>query len=126
MLLRPYQVLAVDAAERELVERRRALLAMATGAGKTVCFAALAERWRPRGRVLVLAHREELLDQAAAKIAASPLLSAGIEQADRRVGRPLPDVVIASVPTLASAARRQAFGRDAEATRRLAQLRVAA
>lgn len=113
MLLRPYQVLAVDAAERELVERRRALLAMATGSGKTVCFAALAERWRARGRVLVLAHREELLDQAAAKIAASTLLSAGIEQADRRVGQLLPDVVIASVPTLASAARRQAFRRDA-------------
>lgn len=111
MLLRPYQVTAVDAAERELVARRRALLAMATGAGKTVCFAALAEKWiaQGRGRVLVLAHREELLDQAADKIGAATLLSTGIEQAARRVTRPLPDVVIASVQTLVSAARRAGF-----------------
>jgi superfamily II DNA or RNA helicase len=68
--LRPYQITAVEAAVRELRARRRALLVMATGSGKTVCFAFIAEHWRPGGRVLVLAHREELLRQAADKIAA--------------------------------------------------------
>jgi superfamily II DNA or RNA helicase len=113
VILRPYQVRAVDAAERELQVKRRALLVMATGGGKTIVFAALAERWRARGRVLVLAHREELLTQAADKIAASTLLSTGIEQAGNRVRGALPDVVIASVQTLAQPQRRASFAPDA-------------
>lgn len=112
-LLRPYQAAAVDAAMRELSARRRAVVVMATGGGKTIVFACIAEHWRSRGRVLVLAHREELISQAADKIGASTLLTTGIEQADRRVRQPLPDVVIASVQTLASARRREAFARDA-------------
>lgn len=108
-VLRLYQTTAVEAALRALGTRRRALLVMATGGGKTVCFAYIAEHWRPRGRVLVIAHREELLDQAADKIAHATSLSTGIEQADRRVRQPLPDVVVASVQTLASAQRRATF-----------------
>ena len=50
-------------------------------------------------RLLVLAHRRELLEQALAKFrAADPSLSAGIEQADRAAGDA--QVVIASVQTL--------------------------
>lgn len=113
MMLRPYQVAAVEAAEREFLSRRRALIVAATGTGKTVILAALAERWRPRGRILVLAHREELLDQAAEKIGASTLLSTAIEQANRRVRLPLPDVTIASVPTLAQVGRRARFAKGA-------------
>lgn len=81
--------------------------------GKTICFAFIAEHWRVAGRILVLAHREELLDQAADKIASSTSLSTGIEQADRRVREPLPDVVIASVQTLLSPKRRAAFAPNA-------------
>jgi len=64
-----------------------------------VCFAHLPAELGLPGRWLVLAHREELLDQAAAKFrAAAPELSVGVEQADRRAGDAR--VVIASVATL--------------------------
>lgn len=112
-VLRPYQVTAVDAALRELRARRRGLLVLATGTGKTVLFVFIAEHWRPTGRSLVLAGREELLNQAAEKFAECTSLSTGIEQADRRIVGALPDVVIASVPTLLSPKRRAAFAPNA-------------
>ena len=45
---------------------RHGLVAGATGTGKTVVFAHLAANAAERGRVLVLAHRDELVQQAAA------------------------------------------------------------
>lgn len=68
--LRPYQQDAIDAvlaARREGL--RRLLVCLPTGAGKTVIFAELARM--ARRQVLVLAHREELLGQARAKIEAA-------------------------------------------------------
>lgn len=113
IVLRGYQVSAVQAADRELDQHGRALIEACTGAGKTLMFAAIAERRRPKGRILVLAHREELLEQAGEKIARTTALSTAIEQADRRAPRPLPDVVIASVASLAQPARRATFAPDA-------------
>lgn len=53
-----------------------------------------------KNRMLVLAHREELLEQAAAKLrAASPGLSVGIEQGENYAARDA-QVVLASVATL--------------------------
>ena len=115
MILRPYQRLAVEAVDRELVERqqRSTILVMATGLGKTVVAASVCNRWRPRGRILFLAHRSELLDQAQDKIRRATALSTAIEQADQVV-RPdrLPDVTIASVATLRGE-RLAHFPRDA-------------
>jgi superfamily II DNA or RNA helicase len=68
--LRPYQletVEAVIAARKRGV--RRMLVALPTGAGKTVIFAELIRR--ARLDVLVLAHRDELLEQARQKIEAA-------------------------------------------------------
>src|SRR5687767_11200340 len=67
-MLRPYQREAIDAvltARRE--GTRRMVVCLPTGAGKTVIFAHLASL--ARKKVLVLAHREELLAQAREKIA---------------------------------------------------------
>ena len=70
MKLRPYQREAIDAV---LAARRRGvtrmLLALPTGAGKTVIFSELIRR--ARHPVLVLAHRDELLGQARNKIEAA-------------------------------------------------------
>lgn len=106
--LRDYQREAVEAVEAaELRGVRRVLVVMATGLGKTVCFAELIRRRGPRA--LVLAHREELLDQAADKLRAlAPGLRVGIVQADR--DDPDADVVVASVQTLAQLRRLEALG----------------
>jgi superfamily II DNA or RNA helicase len=96
--LRPYQTEARDRVLAELEGVRATLLVLATGLGKTVCFAAVAAVYVALGRrVLVLAHRGELLDQAAATLARFGL-TVGIEQADRRAGDA--QVVIASVQTM--------------------------
>jgi superfamily II DNA or RNA helicase len=70
-----------------------------TGAGKTIVFAEFPTYFGMSKRLLVLAHREELLDQAADKLrAAAPALTVGIEQADRRANGA--QVVVGSVQTL--------------------------
>ena len=70
MTLRPYQAEARDAILQEWDQgRKRTLLVLPTGCGKTVVFSKVAEdRVSRGGRVLVMAHRGELLDQAADKI----------------------------------------------------------
>ena len=50
MELRPYQSEAVDAIEREFERNRATLLVLATGLGKTVCFAEVARRFIERER----------------------------------------------------------------------------
>jgi ATP-dependent helicase IRC3 len=111
--LRPYQQAALDAiAEARERGLTRVLVQMATGLGKTVVFAHLPTHppiaaWlstfpaRER-KMLVIAHREELLDQAADKIMrVNPHLLVTIEQGDRHAS-PHSDVVIASIQTLAA------------------------
>ena len=69
MELRPYQEEARQAVHREWEDKDRTLIVLPTGCGKTIVFAKIAEdRVRGGGRVLILAHRGELLDQAADKI----------------------------------------------------------
>lgn len=58
-------------------------------------------------RMLVIAHREELLDQAVEKIkAANPRLMVSIEQGDRHANR-YSDVVVASIQTLSASKYRR-------------------
>lgn len=61
--LRWYQQDAVRSIEASLQTMRSTMLVLATGLGKTQCFGAVAHRWK-HGRVLVLAHRDELVTQA--------------------------------------------------------------
>lgn len=97
--LRDYQLAAIAAIESEWSRVRSTLLVLATGAGKTVVFAELARREVQRGgRVLVLAHRRELLDQAARKLRALGL-DAEIEQGKQRASVGC-RCVVASVDTL--------------------------
>ena len=70
MQLRPYQSEAVTAIRREWSEgKQRTLLVLPTGGGKTVVMSKVAEgAVREGGRVLIMAHRGELLTQAADKL----------------------------------------------------------
>lgn len=63
--LRDYQLEAADSVLREFETRRSTLVVHATGLGKTVLSARIAQVMSERGIVLLLAHRVELLDQAA-------------------------------------------------------------
>jgi ATP-dependent helicase IRC3 len=107
--LRDYQHEAIAAvADRYRQGVRRPLVSLPTGTGKTVIFASLASRAMQRGNgVLVLAHRDELLTQAADKMRqvdgrldelAVGLVKAEADQWDR-------PVVVASVQTLGRQAR---------------------
>lgn len=65
MELRPYQQEAVEAINKRWAEWQRELLVLPTGCGKTVVFNTIAHD-RP-GSVLILAHRDELIEQARDK-----------------------------------------------------------
>lgn len=104
--LRQYQLDAIEAVRAAFLGgKNRLLVKKPTGTGKTVMFAAMLQafrQWMPgqQLKMLVIAHREELLDQAAAKIiAANPNARVGIEQGDRHASS-MSDVVIASIQTL--------------------------
>jgi superfamily II DNA or RNA helicase len=117
--LRPYQSEALAAVETQWAEGiNRPVIVLPTGAGKTVCFSGLiagqVERLRKEGkRVLVLAHREELLEQAESKIKAMvPGIWTAIVKGSRGAKKhQFADVVVASVQTLARPARREAVDR---------------
>lgn len=110
--LRPYQREAVEAIEREwALGRRRTLLVLPTGCGKTVVFNDIARREVERGgRVLVLAHRGELLEQAADKLRRATGLACSVEKAgDTSVGT-FERVTVGSVQTLMRERRLEALG----------------
>lgn len=92
--------------------KRRVMVVLPTGSGKTVVFGALANAWLrdSMGRVLVLAHRDELIQQAAAKLALwVPRHLIGIVKAARDE-RDTP-IVVASVQTLKNETRLARVGR---------------
>ena len=102
MNLRPYQIEARDAVLSEWQGgRARTLLVLPTGTGKTIVFSAvIAERVAAGERVLVLAHRGELLDQAADKLRKSTGLMCAVEKAEESGLGSWFRVVVGSVQTL--------------------------
>lgn len=116
MTLRPYQQEAVEAVEAEFAKPdiRSTLIVLATGCGKTIIFSHLAAREVLRGgRVLILAHRGELLEQAIKKLEAATGIVAGLEKAEEtsEVGdNDLPfTVVVGSVQSMKSERRLSRF-----------------
>lgn len=84
MELRPYQQEAMDAI-LEAWEKgtHKTLLVLPTGCGKTIVFAKVTEECVRQGdRVLILAHRGELLEQAADKIGKATGLGCATEKAE--------------------------------------------
>lgn len=114
MELRPYQLEAISAIRARFAAKDRAtLLVLPTGCGKTVVFAEIARRTAEKGRrTLVLAHREELISQAAGKLrAVAPDVLVDIEMAEARAGA-MASVVVASVQSLARDTRLARWARD--------------
>jgi superfamily II DNA or RNA helicase len=113
--LRPYQRVAVDKIAAAWARGvRRPAIVMATGAGKTQVFCSVIEEWLARSRAgrraLVLAHRDELVQQAYERMrVVAPALRTGVVMATRN--ETLSSVVIGSVQTLAGE-RRRAMLRD--------------
>lgn len=111
--MRPYQGEFVAAVEAEFGRGVRSTLGiLPTGAGKTICFGMIVRRELERGgRALVLAHRGELIEQAANKLDMLGV-EAGIEKASQYARAYYdPDCVIATVQTL-QRDRLLSFGRD--------------
>lgn len=104
--LRDYQARAVGEARTALADHRSVLFVCPTGGGKTFVFAELAALFRQHGRILVLADREHLVEQAAAVIAERTSLDVGIEQGSRHINRRrMPDVVCATIQSMRQSGR---------------------
>lgn len=83
MELRPYQQEAKESVFQEWDKVDRTLVVLPTGCGKTIVFAKVTEECVRQGkRVLILAHRGELLDQASDKIAKATGLRCAVEKAE--------------------------------------------
>ena len=103
--LRGYQLEALVALqEAEDRGQRRNMIVLPTGCGKTVVFGKLTAT--TQGRTLILAHRDELIQQAVDKlIQVEPGLHIGVVKAER--DQRFAPVVVASVQTLAREKRRK-------------------
>src|SRR6187402_3188630 len=100
--LRPYQKEAVEATVRYFKKQREpAVLVLPTGAGKSLVIAELARI--AKGRVLVLAHVKELVEQNHSKYESYQLeagiYSAGLERKDKNA-----KVIFGSIQSVARAA----------------------
>jgi superfamily II DNA or RNA helicase len=110
--LRPYQTECIESVEAGWAEATRQLVVMSGGCGKTVVFANIArDEVAKGGKVLILAHTDELLEQAIDKLRKSTGLVADKEKADDHAS-PFASVVIASVQTLTRDNRLTGFADD--------------
>lgn len=104
METRPYQDRAIEAVCTAYDQGwRQQILSMATGCGKTVVFTSLYEKLKSRlpGKMLILAHTEELINQSIATMqAVNPSLRVGKEMAEHKADTTVADVVVASVASL--------------------------
>lgn len=114
MQLRPYQQEAFeDVFAQWDGGTHRTLVVMPTGTGKTIVFAKIVEECVRRGsRVLIMAHRGELLDQAADKIFKSTGLRCSVEKAEQTCLGEWFRVVVGSVQTLMHERRLRKFPSD--------------
>lgn len=115
MELRPYQQEAVEKIFGEWDQgRRKTLLVLATGLGKTIVFCKVIEKLVAKEeRVLILAHRGELLDQASDKLKKVTGLETALEKAESScLDYPDIPVVVGSVQTLQSEKRLKRFRKN--------------
>jgi superfamily II DNA or RNA helicase len=81
--LRDYQQTAYDKTLEAFRQSQAVLIVLATGLGKTIVAAHVADRFKDKGRILLLAHREELLSQGQDKLERVTGERAEVEMADQ-------------------------------------------
>lgn len=114
MELRPYQSEAKEHIFDEWDKGiKRTLLVLPTGCGKTIVFAKVAEdRVKLGDRVLIIAHRGELLQQASDKIHKVTGLGCAFEKAEQSCLGSWFRIVVGSVQSLQNLKRLNKFGSD--------------
>ena len=114
MELRPYQEASKTAVFGEWEKGiKRTLLVLPTGCGKTIVFSKITEDCVKNGdRTLIIAHRGELLDQAADKLSKSTGLKCATEKAEESCLGSWYRVVVGSVQTLMREKRLSQFSQD--------------
>lgn len=114
MELRPYQEEARQAVERDWAgDFSRTLLVLPTGCGKTIVFSKIIEDMVQTGsRCLILAHRGELLDQAADKLLTATGLRCAVEKAEETCLGSWYRVAVGSVQSLQRSSRLARFPED--------------
>lgn len=112
--LRPYQGEARDAVLSEWDQgHQRTLLVLPTGTGKTVVFSSIIQHEIQDGsRALVLAHRGELLTQAADKLRDACGIDSALEKAESSSLGSLFPVTVGSIQSLAQPKRLARFSAD--------------
>ena len=114
MELRPYQQEAKESIFKEWDKgAQKTLLVLPTGCGKTIVFAKVAEECVRQGkRVLIMAHRGELLEQASDKIMKVTGLGCSVEKAEQTCLGEWFRIVVGSVQTLQNMKRLKNFEQD--------------
>ena len=113
-MLRPYQVEAVNAIQNEWNNgNKKTLLVLPTGTGKTIVFSDVIKNQVQDGsRALILAHRGELLDQAATKLKEQTGLDSALEKAGSTSLGSKFNVTVASIQSLSQIKRLDKFPTD--------------
>lgn len=114
MELRPYQKESVEAVFNQWNSGiKRTLLVLPTGCGKTIVFSKIAEQCVRMGhRVLILAHRGELLEQASDKLYKATGLKTALEKAESSCLSSYYRVVVGSIQSLQRESRLHKFSKD--------------
>jgi len=114
MSLRPYQNEAVEAIENEWKSgHKRTLLVLPTGCGKTIVFSkVVADTVKDGGRALILAHRGELLQQAADKLKNTMGIDSALDKAASHGAENFLPVTVGSIQTLMRDNRLQEYDPD--------------
>ena len=101
--LRPFQATSIEALRRLIASgKRRVLLVLPTGGGKTLTAGAMIRSAVERGkRVLFVAHRKELIDQSVASLFRLGVHPVGVIRAGDRRKDLSRHVQVASIQTLA-------------------------
>ena len=114
--MRPYQSEAVVSIynEWDVENVDSTLLVQATGLGKTVCLSEVIRQWDDsRGRILVMAHRDELIFQAVNKIAdhtgERPQIEMAKYRASPHVWMAESNVIVTTVQTMSKPKRMERF-----------------